>query len=39
MSYRKVQGRYRWEGRGHRKKVNEGECGGCILYPYMKAEE
>jgi hypothetical protein len=24
---------------GHKERENEGECGGCILYPYMKIEE
>jgi hypothetical protein len=24
---------------GYKEKGNEGEYGGCILYPYMKREE
>jgi hypothetical protein len=26
-------------GGGHKGRANEGEYGGCILYPYMKIEE
>jgi hypothetical protein len=34
------RGRYPWEGGdGHKERVNEGEYGGCILYPYMKTKE
>jgi hypothetical protein len=32
-------GGYQWEGGRHKKRVNEGEYGGCILYSYMKIEE
>jgi hypothetical protein len=31
--------RYEWRGEGIRKRVNEGECGGYILYSYVKIEE
>jgi hypothetical protein len=24
------------EGGWHKERGNEGECSGCILYPYMK---
>jgi hypothetical protein len=24
---------------GHKERGNEGEYGGCILYPYIKKEE
>jgi hypothetical protein len=24
---------------GHKERMNEGEYGRCILYPYMKTEE
>jgi hypothetical protein len=26
-------------GNGNKEKGNEGEYGGCILYPYVKIEE
>jgi hypothetical protein len=44
MKDRKVKqvfsrGECHWEGGGHKERVNEGENGGCILYPYMKTEE
>jgi hypothetical protein len=26
-------------GGGHKKRVNEGEYGGCIFYLYIKIEE
>jgi hypothetical protein len=32
-------GGYQWEVGGHKEKGNEGECIGCILYPYIKIEE
>jgi hypothetical protein len=28
-----------WEVGGHKERENEGEYGGCTLYPYMKIEE
>jgi hypothetical protein len=30
---------YQWEVGGPNERGNEGEYGGCILYPYMKIEE
>jgi hypothetical protein len=27
--------RYQCKGRGHKERVNEDECGGCILYSYV----
>jgi hypothetical protein len=33
------RGRYQHEGSGQKERVNEGEYGRCILYPYMKIEE
>jgi hypothetical protein len=32
-------GGYQWEVCRYKEKVNEGEYGGCILYPCMKIEE
>jgi hypothetical protein len=31
-------GGYQWEVSGHKERGNDGEYGGCILYPYMQIE-
>jgi hypothetical protein len=33
------RGGYQWKVCGHKERGNEGEYGGCILYPHMKIEE
>jgi hypothetical protein len=30
---------FQWEGREHKKRVEQAEYGGCILYSCMKIEQ
>jgi hypothetical protein len=32
-------GGYQWEGGRHKERVNDGECGICILYSCVKIEK